>query len=265
MQVIHLAGLPFETADSEELNYRKAVRDVMLRGLSSSRFAVYHHIVRRQVDARTEGVFADAFSAEISTRPGARAWRARKLYVNDLFLTIVRRPLQGQGGADRRLPARPEGNRQGRGRRHIGRRPPRTGQRPRQPDLGPRPYGARLLTTYDGPAAAAPSRWNSCPASTTARCARCWPRKATPASTCRTAAPASAWRRWNCRAPAPWRAASGPWSRSRTTRPRPRRDAGRPAAPAVRDGRHPELRLRRPPADAGADEPGPAPHEGRRR
>jgi type IV secretion system protein VirB4 len=32
MQVIHLAGLPFETADSEELNYRKAVRDVMLRG-----------------------------------------------------------------------------------------------------------------------------------------------------------------------------------------------------------------------------------------
>ena len=36
MQVIHLAGLPFETADSEELNYRKAVRDVMLRGLSIS-------------------------------------------------------------------------------------------------------------------------------------------------------------------------------------------------------------------------------------
>jgi hypothetical protein len=37
MQVIHLAGLPFETADSEELNYRKAVRDVMLRGLSPAR------------------------------------------------------------------------------------------------------------------------------------------------------------------------------------------------------------------------------------
>ncbi|WP_454716889.1 VirB4 family type IV secretion/conjugal transfer ATPase [Caulobacter segnis] len=97
MQVIHLAGLPFETADSEELNYRKAVRDVMLRGLSSSRFAIYHHIVRRQVDARTQGAFADAFSAELDATWSERL-SARKLYVNHLFLTIVRRPLQGHGG-----------------------------------------------------------------------------------------------------------------------------------------------------------------------
>jgi type IV secretion system protein VirB4 len=97
MQVIHLAGLPFETADSEELNYRKAVRDVMLRGLSSSRFALYHHIVRRQVDATTQGTFADAFSARLDADWSERL-ATRRLYVNDLFLTIVRRPLQGHGG-----------------------------------------------------------------------------------------------------------------------------------------------------------------------
>jgi type IV secretion system protein VirB4 len=97
MQVIHLAGLPFETADSEELNYRKAVRDVMLRGLASSRFAVYHHVVRRQVDAQTQGAFPDAFSADLDATWSERL-AARKLYVNDLFLTIVRRPLQGHGG-----------------------------------------------------------------------------------------------------------------------------------------------------------------------
>lgn len=97
MQVIHLAGLPFETADSETLNYRKAVRDVMLRGLSSSRFAIYHHVVRRQVDASTQGSFPDAFSAELDAAWSERL-AARKLYVNDLFLTIVRRPLQGHGG-----------------------------------------------------------------------------------------------------------------------------------------------------------------------
>jgi type IV secretion system protein VirB4 len=73
MQVIHLAGLPFETADSEELNYRKAVRDVMLRGLSSSRFAVYHHIRPPPGFAQTEGVFADAFSADLDA-PGASGW-----------------------------------------------------------------------------------------------------------------------------------------------------------------------------------------------
>ncbi len=97
MQVIHLAGLPFETADSEELNYRKAVRDVMLRGLASSHFAVYHHIIRRQVPAQTQGAFTDAFSQDLDTAWGERL-AARKLYVNDLFLTIVRRPLQGHGG-----------------------------------------------------------------------------------------------------------------------------------------------------------------------
>ena len=97
LQVIHLAGLPFETADSEELNYRKAVRDVMLRGLASSRFAVYHHIIRREARVGTEGQFADRFSQDLDAAWSARL-EGRKLYVNDLFLTIVRRPLQGQGG-----------------------------------------------------------------------------------------------------------------------------------------------------------------------
>lgn len=97
MQVLHLAGLPFETADSEELNYRKAVRDVMLRGLASSRFAVYHHIVRREAKVGTQGAFADRFSRDLDAEWSARL-EGRKLYVNDLFLTIVRRPLQGHGG-----------------------------------------------------------------------------------------------------------------------------------------------------------------------
>jgi type IV secretion system protein VirB4 len=97
LQVIHLAGLPFETADSETLNYRKAVRDVMLRGLSSSRFAVYHHIVRREAKVGTQGDFADRFSRDLDAEWSARL-EGRKLYVNDLFLTIVRRPLQGRGG-----------------------------------------------------------------------------------------------------------------------------------------------------------------------
>jgi len=97
MQVIHLAGLPFETADTDELNYRKALRDGALRALANSRFALYHHVVRREVSPQMEGEYADHFSRTLDA-----AWRerlgARKLYVNELFLTIVRRPLQGRGG-----------------------------------------------------------------------------------------------------------------------------------------------------------------------
>lgn len=97
MQFLHLRGLPFETADTDELNYRKAVRETMLRGISNSRFALYHHVVRREVAPELAGEFSDPFSRALD-----ESWRARlddrKLYVNDLFLTLVRRPLQGRVG-----------------------------------------------------------------------------------------------------------------------------------------------------------------------
>ena len=101
LQVIALRGLLFETADTEEINYRKMLRDAMLQAIGSSRFAVYHHVVRRKADVAVAAAFPDAFSATLDA-----AWRKRledrKLYVNDLFLTLVRRPLQGRiGMADR--------------------------------------------------------------------------------------------------------------------------------------------------------------------
>lgn len=97
MQVIHLRGLLFETADTDEINYRKRLRDAMLQSIGSSRFAIYHHIVRRKVDVEMAAEYPDEFSKQLDT-----AWRARlagkQLYVNELFLTIVRRPLQGRVG-----------------------------------------------------------------------------------------------------------------------------------------------------------------------
>jgi type IV secretion system protein VirB4 len=101
MQVIHLKGLLFETADTEEINYRKRLRDAMLQSIGSSRFALYHHIVRRRIDADLTAQYPDDFSGRLDS-----AWRARlatkRLYVNELFLTLIRRPLQGRiGGFDR--------------------------------------------------------------------------------------------------------------------------------------------------------------------
>lgn len=101
MQTIHLGGLLFETTDGDELNYRAELRDAMLRAIGSSRFAIYHHVVRRRADVILDGDFADDFSSDLDRR-----WRKRlagkQMYVNDLFLTIVRRPLQGKlGWADR--------------------------------------------------------------------------------------------------------------------------------------------------------------------
>lgn len=101
MQTIRIGGLLFETADSEELNYRTELRDAMLRAIGNSRFAIYHHLIRREADAAMVAEFPDDFSKQLDERWRKRLSR-RQLYVNELFLTIVRRPTQGRMGfADR--------------------------------------------------------------------------------------------------------------------------------------------------------------------
>jgi len=102
MQTIRLDGLLFETADTDELNYRASLRDAMLQTISTSRFAIYHHVIRRKAEVTLDARFPDEFSRKLDA-----AWRARlegrQLYVNELFLTIVRRPVQGRMGIFGRL------------------------------------------------------------------------------------------------------------------------------------------------------------------
>jgi type IV secretion system protein VirB4 len=102
VQVIQIRGLLFETVDGEEINYRKRLRDATLQAIGSSRFALYHHVLRREAEVSLGADYGDAFSRELDAQ-----WRARlatrKLYVNDLFLTLIRRPLQGKIGTVDRL------------------------------------------------------------------------------------------------------------------------------------------------------------------
>jgi len=97
MQVIRLCGLPFETADTDELNYPQGHPRHHAAGHRLLALRALHHIVRREVEASVDGEFADDFSRALDA-----VWRARlgskRLYVNELFLTLVRRPLQGKVG-----------------------------------------------------------------------------------------------------------------------------------------------------------------------
>jgi type IV secretion system protein VirB4 len=153
MQVLHLSGFPFETGDSDELNYRKSVRDTMLRGIANSRFALYHHIIRREVSPILTGQFPEPFSRDLD-----EAWRrrlgARRLYANELFLTLVRRPLQGRVGL---LEETFRALRGAQDRQQAAADLARdlTALNGARDGLlaALAPYGARLLTVYDGPQA----------------------------------------------------------------------------------------------------------------
>jgi type IV secretion system protein VirB4 len=73
MQVLTLEGLMFETADTQDLNHRKALRDAMLRAIGSSRFALYSHVVRRRVTPALSGDFPIA-SVNASIPHGRKGW-----------------------------------------------------------------------------------------------------------------------------------------------------------------------------------------------
>jgi type IV secretion system protein VirB4 len=102
MTAMQVPGLLFETEDSEALNAHQATREVMLRSTLDARFVLYHHVVRRRVEVELEAAFPDPLSRHIDAR-----WRERlgsgALFVNDQFVTLVRRPARGKAGLVERL------------------------------------------------------------------------------------------------------------------------------------------------------------------
>ena len=97
MQSIYLEGFAFETADTEEVNHRQIVRSAALRAIGSSRFVLYHHIIRRKVSVGLDASFDDPVCALIQEKWQQRL-SSRQLFVNDLFITVVRRSPRGKVG-----------------------------------------------------------------------------------------------------------------------------------------------------------------------
>ncbi|OBX19550.1 type VI secretion protein [Erythrobacter sp. QSSC1-22B] len=97
MTALQVPGLLFETEDSEALNAHAATREIMLRSTLDARFVMYHHVVRRRVEVDLDGTYPDDLSRHISER-----WKERlgsgSLFINDQFVTLIRRPARGKAG-----------------------------------------------------------------------------------------------------------------------------------------------------------------------
>ena len=102
MSAIQVPGLLFETEDSDALNAHAATREVMLRSTLDARFVMYHHVIRRRVEVELDAEFPDALSRHIDAR-----WKQRlaggSLFINDQFITLIRRPARGKTGLPERL------------------------------------------------------------------------------------------------------------------------------------------------------------------
>ncbi len=97
LKVIKIEGLPFETADQTDLNTRKNIRATLLRGISNSRFAVYHHTIRRRVSDKLPGLFVNDWCRKLDNKYQEKLSQ-KNMFVNEQFITIVRRPPQSKIG-----------------------------------------------------------------------------------------------------------------------------------------------------------------------
>ncbi|MEQ8411066.1 MAG: VirB4 family type IV secretion/conjugal transfer ATPase [Erythrobacter sp.] len=102
MSAIQVPGLLFETEDSDALNAHAATREVMLRSTLDARFVLYHHVIRRRVEVELDADFDDPLSRHIDAR-----WKERlaggSLFINDQFVTLIRRPARGKTGLPERV------------------------------------------------------------------------------------------------------------------------------------------------------------------
>lgn len=88
MQVIKIEGFSFETADDEELDMRKNVRNALLKSMTQGNCAIWTHIVRGRKAGYPGGRQPRGFAKEVDD-----GWRkkhsAAESFQNDLYITVL--------------------------------------------------------------------------------------------------------------------------------------------------------------------------------
>lgn|GEM_PF-3444570 len=98
MMMFQVSGASFETADAGDLNAWHVRLNQAWRNLADDRLAVWHHVVRREIKPPASTGYRSDFAAELAVAYETRM-AGRRLWVNDLFLTLILHP--GRDGADR--------------------------------------------------------------------------------------------------------------------------------------------------------------------
>jgi type IV secretion system protein VirB4 len=90
IQIIKLDGFSFETADDEDVDMKKMVRNSLLKSMADGTFAVWFHTIRLRQSAYPAGRQPAGFAAMVD-----KQWRDKHhnkdSYVNELYITIVRK------------------------------------------------------------------------------------------------------------------------------------------------------------------------------
>jgi type IV secretion system protein VirB4 len=90
LQIIKLDGFSFETADDEDVDMKKMVRNSLLKSMADGSFSVWFHTIRLRQSVYPAGRQPAGFAAQVD-----KQWREKHhnkdSYVNELYITIVRK------------------------------------------------------------------------------------------------------------------------------------------------------------------------------
>jgi type IV secretion system protein VirB4 len=90
LQIVKLDGFSFETADDDVVDMKKMVRNSLYKSLAEGTFSLWFHTVRRRHSVYPEGTPPSGFASYLDQK-----WRqkhsSRSSYVNDLYITIIRK------------------------------------------------------------------------------------------------------------------------------------------------------------------------------
>lgn len=90
IQIVKVDGFSFETADDEDVDMKKMVRNSLLKSMAEGTFAMWFHTVRRRQHVYPGGKFKPGFGDYLN-----QSWKkkhhSRDTYVNELYVSIIRK------------------------------------------------------------------------------------------------------------------------------------------------------------------------------
>lgn len=90
IQFIKVDGFSFETADDEDVDMKKMVRNSLLKSMADGTFAMWMHIIRRRKSAFPGGTMPSSF-ARVVNEKWKQKHHTKEAYVNELYISVIRK------------------------------------------------------------------------------------------------------------------------------------------------------------------------------
>src|SRR5688500_12677491 len=87
MQIVKIEGFSFETADDEDVDMKKAVRNSLFKSMAEGTFAIWLHTVRRRHSAYPAGAMPPGFANHVNQK-WHKKHHSKSSYINELYISV---------------------------------------------------------------------------------------------------------------------------------------------------------------------------------